>query len=210
MGRFTSSSVDEHLLADIVIRADALSGEYRAFEDEPVKVEVTLNGQQFTGSTVQYTYIAPSRVSAFSPTSGPVSGDTAIVVHGARFQGGLTYVCRFGTSTVNATYVDDGELACTSPANVFGLAPLEISVDASNFTSDSVMFSYYTEPEVVALAPTGGPILPGQTFVAVYGPTFIGGSDYRCKFGPDATGIVRAVLGGDGNLTHIARAVVGG
>ena len=79
-GARTSASVDEHLLGDIEIRTDALSGAYRAFEDEPVDVELTLNGQQFTGSDVQYTYLAPARVSAFCPTSGPVVGDTSIIV----------------------------------------------------------------------------------------------------------------------------------
>ena len=59
---------------------------------------------------------------------------------------------------------------------------------------------------MVALSPTGGPTVPGKTFVAVYGATFspLGtslGSDYRCKFGENYWGIVRAVLGGDGNLT---------
>ena len=54
--------LDEHLLADIVIRADALSGAHRAFEDEPVSVELTVNGQQFSANNVPYTYLAPSRV----------------------------------------------------------------------------------------------------------------------------------------------------
>jgi hypothetical protein len=52
-GARTSASVDEHLLGDIEIRTDALSGAYRAFEDEPVEGELTLTGQQFTGSDVQ-------------------------------------------------------------------------------------------------------------------------------------------------------------
>ena len=65
-GARTSSSVDEHLLSDIEIQADA------RFEDDPLSVEVTLNGQQFSSSGVEYTYQAPARVSAFSPSSGPV------------------------------------------------------------------------------------------------------------------------------------------
>ena len=159
---------------------------------------MTLNGQQFTASQAEYTYYAPSRVSASSPTSGPVGGDTSIFVYGARFQGGLAYICRFGSANVNATYLSDSQLACISPANAAGAQSLEVSIDAFNFTSDALPFAYYSEPEVTELAPTGGPTMPGGTMVVVRGPTFTSGSDYRCKFGAM---IVRGHLEDDGNMT---------
>ena len=146
-------------------------------------MELTLNGQQFSGSEVEYTYHAPARVSASCPTSGPVGGDTSIFVYGTRFQGGLSYLCRFGDASVNATYLSASRLACTSPASAAGELALEVSVDALNFTADALPFSYYAQPEVEVLAPTGGPIAPGNTFVVVRGPSFTSGSDYRCKFG---------------------------
>jgi len=127
-----------------------------------------------------------------------VGGDTSIVVFGARFQAGLSYLCRFGEDAVNATYLSDSHLSCTSPASAAGDHALEVSVDGLNFTADALPFSYYAEPEVEVLAPTGGPIAPGNTFVVVRGPSFTSGSDYRCKFGDR---VVRASLAGDGNLT---------
>ena len=128
-----------------------------------MSVEVTLNGQQFTGDAVEYTYYSPARVSTSSPTSGPVEGDTSITVYGTRFQDGLGYLCRFGDAVVNATYLSGSLLACTSPAQTSGVHALEVSVDALNFTSDRLPFSYYAQPEVTTLAPTGGPTVPGGT-----------------------------------------------
>ena len=77
-----------------------------------------------------------------------MGGDTSIFVYGARFQGGLAYICRFGNANVNATYLSDSQLACVSPANSAGagIQPLEVSIDAFNFTSDALPFAYYSEP----------------------------------------------------------------
>ena len=72
-------------------------------------------------------------MSAVSPTSGPVGGDTSVVVNGARFQGGLYYLCRFGASSVNATFISEERLACTTPSHTSGRYVLEISVDAATF-----------------------------------------------------------------------------
>ena len=72
--------MDEHLLGAVRIEGDAF------VEEHAVALEVTLNGQQFSGSAVEYTAFAPPRVSAFCPTSGPVAGSTRVEVYGAHFQ----------------------------------------------------------------------------------------------------------------------------
>ena len=42
-----------------------------------VRLEASLNGQDYTAAALQYTYYPPPAVSAFSPTSGPAEGGTA-------------------------------------------------------------------------------------------------------------------------------------
>ena len=61
---------------------------------------------------------------------------------------------------MNATYLNEERLECVSPANTAGPHSLEVSVDAFNFTADGVAFSYYPEPEVQSLAPTGAQRCP--------------------------------------------------
>ena len=60
----------EHLLGDVEIVTDALG------ESQSLPVVLTLNGQQWTSSSVEYTYRS-RRACRRSPTSGPVWGDDA-------------------------------------------------------------------------------------------------------------------------------------
>ena len=197
IGARTSAAVDEHLLGAVTVETGAL------VDDEAVAVELTLNGQQFSDSGREYTFYSPSHVSAFSPTSGPIAGQTSLVVHGAHFKEGWEYRCRFGNATVNATFVSDERLACTAaPAHITGQHALEVSIDKYNFKDDAVQYLYYSVPVVSGITPTGGPT-SGQTQVVLRGSDFTGGSDYRCKFG---TRIVRATLGSSGKLTCVSPA----
>ena len=192
-GARTSAAVDEHLLGSISISADAL------VEDLPLSLEVTLNGQQFSPGSVEYAYRTAPHVSALCPTSGPVSGNTSVLVHGARFSSRHAWLCRFGNSSVSASFRSDAQLGCVSPARAtVGELVVEVSVDSRNFTASRVPYSYYADPAVSAIAPTGGPGLRGATVLSVSGVGFSGGSDYRCRFGEHA---VRAVRTGGGNLT---------
>ena len=62
----TGTAMDDHWFDDIVLSSEAL------LDTTSVDVEVTLNGQQFTGGGVSLAYDAPIVVSSFSPTSGPL------------------------------------------------------------------------------------------------------------------------------------------
>ena len=63
-GARTGAAGGEHLLGDVEIVTDAL------VESQSLPVVLTLNGQQWTSSSVEHTHGQPARVSAFSPTSG--------------------------------------------------------------------------------------------------------------------------------------------
>ena len=88
LGASTGSELDEHAIGAISILADA------HVEDHALSVEVTHNGQQYSSSAVEYVYSAPPHVSSFSPTSGPVAGNTSVLVRGARFSSQLSWRCR--------------------------------------------------------------------------------------------------------------------
>ena len=61
-----------------------------------------------------------------------------------------------GNATVNASLLSDAQLACDSPPQSGAAVPLplEVSVDARNYTADKVAFAYHSELDVVALVPT--------------------------------------------------------
>ena len=186
-GARTGAATDEHMIGDVLIEAGAL------VEDVAAPLEVTLNGQQFSNTSVDYSFSAPARVSTFSPTSGPVAGATDVTVYGSHFGAGYAYRCTFGSGvdnatgigvmTVPATLINSAALACRSPGNSAGERDLAVSVDAQNFTFGGAPFTYYEQTGVTLLAPTGGPASAGRAVITVRGPSFAGGSDYRCKFG---------------------------
>jgi hypothetical protein len=188
----TGLAVDRHMLDNVTLSTDSLIKPAR------VEVEVTLNGQQFTSDLVPVVYDAPITISHYSPTSGPLSGDTRVVVHGFMFDHGLTYHCKFNESVVPAEFnsSEAGTIICPhSPAIASGEWSFAISLDHdADHTPQAHWYSHRDwyaadmhtpfvvyEGSTVALQPTGGPIR-GATSVLVMGSGLGTGSDYRCRY----------------------------
>ena len=80
---------------------------------------MTLNGQQFTKDKMPLLYDSPPVISSYSPTSGPMAGDTKVIVHGFMFHHGLTYSCLFGNTSVPALYNSTENRVATDPEWTF-------------------------------------------------------------------------------------------
>ena len=128
------------------------------------------------------------------PAAGPIEGGTVIRVDGEGFGGGVgfthNHTCRFRTTLVSAVLSTVGGQAiftCVSPAvtpaaPASGLsAPLELTLNGQNFSSDSVRFSFQPVPVVSRLSPLTGPSA-GATRVLVHGAHLGGGFSTRCLF----------------------------
>ena len=148
-------------------------------------VALTLNGQQYTAPPTVFPFFA---VHGVSPTTGPTRGGTLVSVNGTAFDAGGAYRCSFGAAGVSeASRVDDQTLRCVSPAAApadAGARPLEVALNARDFTSSHVPFGYYAHPALATALPASGPTA-GATLVAVRSVDaggLAGGSDYRCDF----------------------------
>ena len=146
-------------------------------------VALTLNGQQYT-DPLAFPFFA---VHSLSPSTGPTQGGTRVLVNGTAFDDGGAYRCNFGVGggVSEASRVDDSTLACHSPMSTrAGPRPLEVSLNARDFSVSNISFGYYAEPRVAAL-PAAGP-QDGGTLVAVRSRRVGGlgnGSHYLCRFG---------------------------
>ena len=150
--RTGQSRTDEHRVDDLRFGAGADVAAHAVW------VEVASNGQQFTSSLVPLVYSAPHVVSSVTPEHGPEGGATQVLVSGASFAGGSDYRCRFGASTVNASFHPaDGTIRCASSPWPRGSASVEISLNAQQYTSSSVSFTYYSTPTLSAATPRRGP-----------------------------------------------------
>ena len=160
-------------------------------------VDVTLNGRQFAAVGPLFTYFGAPAVSTVSPACGPVRGGTLVSVMGYHLSHGSAYRCRFGdVGVVNASFIRQGLLSCLTPALAEGAMPLEVSLNAQDFTAQGRLFAAYQAPAVTALVPRSGPAA-GSTLVRVYhgaGP----GCDHRCAFGNGSQVVIFGGSNGDG------------
>ena len=149
-----------------------------------LSVEVSSNGQQFSLSAVPFTYTAPVVISHIFPERGPASGSTQVMVSGSNMASGSEYTCRFGGISVEASFeVSNRSVFCASPlaSDSSGLVPFEVSLNAQEYVTSSIGFSYYSPPTVLSVTPIAGPAA-GGTRVRVYGAGLAVGREYRCRF----------------------------
>lgn len=164
-------------------------------------------GGAIHGSTCtnNYTGIA---ISALFPHGGPADGETHIVVVGRLFEvQGPSILCKFGNlSMVNATFLNNSAVLCTTPANphMAGHQFIDHSVEVTlngepNFlTNSQIPFVYYDHNVTLAVSsiyPRAGPKTGGNT-ITVYGTGFrvLGGTIVRS--GPNCTGGLETLVGG--------------
>ena len=100
------------------------------------RVEVSLNGQQFSSGGVVFTYRAAASVSSVWPLRGVSVVGTALTVLGGGFSSGAEAAgalrCRINATVVGAAYVSGSALVCntsTSLASSSGSASVEVSTN---------------------------------------------------------------------------------
>ena len=151
-------------------------------------VEVSLNGQQFTASSLRFTYREPPIVVSIEPSFGPALGGTEVNVYASGLEGGTEYLCRFGyfTTAVPATHEPAmSRLVCAAPQGAGGESVhLTVSTNGQDFSSGSVRWSWrsYVALSASKLIPTSG-LAFGGTPVTVFGEGFEYTAPGSCRFG---------------------------
>ena len=170
------------LAAATVHGSDSLACESPAAVEGSVSLQISLNGQQFTANSDQFTVHGRPAVASLSPSSGPVEGGTLVRVSGVALASVSVYRCRFGEAEALATYnAAEQMLSCFSAAAVAREYCLEISLNDQDFTNDCVTFTVAETATTATASPTSGPQL-GGTLVTILGAHLGGGVDYRCHF----------------------------
>jgi hypothetical protein len=91
---------------------------------------VTASGTSGMGMGSYYTYVTPTPVvTAISPTSGPASGGTVIIISGSGFTGATSV--GFGTvPAAGFTVNSDGSISATAPAELVGTVDVFVTTSA--------------------------------------------------------------------------------
>ena len=118
-----------------------------------------------------FLYYSRVWVSAVVPLLGPVEGGTRLTVLGAPFREAATLRCRFDerSKTVTARHVGAGQLECATPAQPGeGARAVEVSLNAQQFSTSGVAFTYVPTVALSSVWPSRG-ASEGGTAVTVHG-----------------------------------------
>ena len=143
--------------------------------DAGTSVDVTVStsaGTSATGTATKYSYGGPV-ITSISPTSGPTTGGTTVIITGTGFTGVVSV--KFGAKnalsfTVNSTT----QITAVAPSGSSGDV-VDVTVTTSSGTSLTGAQTKYTygPPVVTSVDPSAGPEAGGNT-VTITGSGFVG------------------------------------
>ena len=160
-----------------------------------VDVRLSTNGQQFSSSSISFTYYSREQLVSSTPAVCPAYGSLTVSVTGSGFLNTSSLACMFGGISVGATYVSATELTCRCPPKVTSSrsmltaaasssVSLSISVNGLDFVSNQLPFSYYDNVIVQAVSPVAGSYVGGTLVtVTVSGQPLTARDDVQCVFG---------------------------
>jgi hypothetical protein len=136
-----------------------------------VDVTVTNGGATSATSAVdQYTYVAAPTVTSISPTAGPQTGGTTVIITGTNLTG-ATAVTFGATAATGFTVNSATQITATSPAGTGTVDIRVTTVGGTSATSAADQFTYVAAPTVSSISPTSGPGAGGTT-VTITGTNF--------------------------------------
>ena len=146
-------------------------------------VEVTLNGQDFSGAGTSFRAYLPPILLDIHPASGPESGGTLLTLSGRGLDEGSNRSCAFNGSLITpATVQSEALLLCNSPLSEHGLLAVGLSLNGQQYLHTSLHFRFDVDPVALTLSPGIGPV-DGGTVVLIGGRYLHGGSAAYCSFG---------------------------
>ena len=122
----------------------------------------TVGGTSATSVADQFTFVAGPTVSGISPTSGPTSGGTTVVITGTGFTG-ATAVSFGGTAATGFTVDSATQITASAPAGTGTVDVRVTTPSGTSATSAADQFTYVAPPTVTGISPTSGSTAGGAT-----------------------------------------------
>lgn len=132
----------------------------------------TPDGSSTTSAADQFTYVVAPNITRVSPTSGPASGGTTVIITGTNFSG-ATAVTFGGAAATGFTVNSATQITATAPA---GSGTVDIRVTTTggtSATSAADQYTYMPAPTISSVSPASG-TTGGGTSVTITGSNFSG------------------------------------
>lgn len=151
--------------------------------DNPGPVDLSISfGDDNFGNPIKYTYYAAAEVGSITPTCGPTTGYTQVVVTGKNFAyiDPETVKCNFGgVEFTPATIISETEIRCDSPdihlkpyyKQIYFNFSVTLNGEDMSTSASTLKFSYYEFQSLSRIYPKSGPI-EGGTLSYISGEHF--------------------------------------
>ena len=128
-------------------------------------IVITVGGTSATSSGDQFTYVAAPTVSGISPTYGPTTSGTSVVITGTNLT--AASAVKFGsTNAISFTVNSATQITATSPAGSAGTVDITVTTTGgTSATGTGDQFTYIGSPTVSGISPTSGPITSGTSVI---------------------------------------------
>ena len=165
-------------------------------------VEVSMNGQQYSSSGVEYTYGVSAVVSLAWASRGAAEGGAPVTLLGAGFSSAAEALgelwCRFNSTASRAAHVSESAAVCNTTRSGAGVVSVEVSSNGRDFSGGGARYEFVSV-SVRSLAPWSGP-QQGGTVVTVGGSGLSSSAveAVACRFGGSGGGALASAHGGVG------------
>jgi hypothetical protein len=136
-----------------------------------VSIVVTTPGGSVTDATA-FTYLSAPTIVSFTPTSGPATGGTSVVITGTNLT--KTSIVSFGGTDATIHVTSSTKLTVTTRAEAAGTVGIWITTPAGTVKSTSD-FKFVAAPTVTKVTPSSGPTT-GKSGVVITGTHLTGAS----------------------------------
>jgi large repetitive protein len=125
---------------------------------------------------IAFTYYQ-TRIDSRAPIAGPTGGSTTLLLNGYFHNTGSLDVTIDGTTEPSCVHSSTSVVTCTTPSKSAGTYNVAVSTDASasqtSLTySNTVSFTYYTNPVITSISPTIGLAGGSTSLVTITGTGF--------------------------------------
>ena len=132
--------VDPSVSAGTFINSNKISCVSPPNEMGPTKIEVSVNGIDYSDSGQRFEYVENLRIMNLRPATGPTDGGTEIVIRGKHFIASPFLRCSFGDVIVVAEYLDIDSISCTPTEMVSGKVEVGVSNNGVDFEYSNLNF----------------------------------------------------------------------
>ena len=146
------------------------------------RVTVSNDGVNRAMSRAYYEYLDLASIASLSPSAGPISGGTVVLVYGYSFADSTSLRCFFGETFVKALWISSELIECVTPAQDATLdTVLRVGTSEADL-SNAMPFRYIPAWHASSISPVSGTEAGGSQ-VTISGDGFSAEITWTCWFG---------------------------